>query len=251
MNLPINKVIHGNCIEVMRQWSDECIDFILTDPPWMISSEVVIHRSMNPMKYRAKTSIRLDFGEWDHFEDKSKYWKFTERWLSESVRVLKYRGHLVTFFDQNKVSTLIDLAESLNLKVRQHLYWLKSNPVPRARKVDFMVALEHAIWFTKGTKAGATFNYHLGQRPNYVIAAIPNNPRLHPAQKPESVLEVWIKYLTEENDIVLDPMCGSGTTLVVAKKLGRNYIGIDISEEYCDMARRRLSEVPEKLSRWV
>ena len=51
--------------------------------------------------------------------------------------------------------------------------------------------------------------------------------------------------------VVLDPFCGSGTTLVVAKKLGRNYIGIDISEKYCDMARRRLSEVPEKLSRWM
>jgi len=223
---------------------------VLTDPPWMISSSVVIHRSMNPIKYRAKKSIVLDFGPWDHFESEEEYWRFTEGWLSECARVLKDRGHLITFFDLNKVTPLIEMARRHGLVMRQHLFWLKENPVPRARKVDFMVALEHACWFTKGSKSGATFHYELGQQANYVRAPLPNNPRYHPTQKPVQVLEVWIRYLSDPGDVVLDPMCGSGSTLVAARRTGRRFIGIEIYPRYCEIARRRVSETEAPLEAW-
>ena len=239
----LNQVICGDCREAMREWPNGCVDMVLTDPPWMISSKVIIHRSMNPIKYRAKKSIILDFGKWDHFEDEDEYRSFTKGWLTEATRVLKEGGHLITFFDQNKSSDLIKLAKSVGLTMRQHLYWLKSNPVPRARKVDFMVALEHAVWFTKGSKSGATFHYELGQQRNYVEAAIPQHPRFHPTQKPLNVLGVWIKYLSNQGDIILDPMCGSGSTLVAAKQLGRHFIGIDLNPTYVEMAKKRLGQV--------
>jgi DNA modification methylase len=242
MEIPVNQVILGDCREVMRGWPDGCVDMVLTDPPWMISSEVVIHRSMNPIKYRDRKSIVLDFGPWDHFQDEKEYWEFTRGWLAEAARVLKPRGHLITFFDLNKTTPLIEMAGGLGLQMRQHLFWLKENPVPRAGKVDFMVALEHACWFTKGTKSGATFHYELGQQPNYVEAPIPNNPRHHPTEKPVRVLEVWIRYLSNPGDIILDPMCGSGSTLVAAKRLGRRFIGIEKDPKYFEVARRRLAE---------
>jgi len=247
----LDRVMCGDCREVMRGWPDACVDLILTDPPWMISSEVIIHRSMNPIKYRAKTSIKLDFGSWDHFNNEDEYWDFTRSWLVESTRVLKEKGHLITFFDQNKTTPLIKLARRFGLMMRQHLYWLKTNPVPRARKVDFMVALEHAVWFTKGSKSKATFNYQLGQQRNYIEAAIPQHPRLHPTQKPVEVLEMWVRYLSNPNDTVLDPLCGSGSTLVAAKKLGRRFIGIDLNENYVEMAKRRLSQVERPLEAWA
>jgi DNA modification methylase len=243
MELPINQVLVGDCRQILKQFPDECIDMVLTDPPFMISSEVIIHRSMNPLKYKyTGKDIILDFGKWDHFENEEEYWKFTKEWFTETTRVLKHKGYLIVFFDQNKVTPLIEMARELGLMMRQHLYWLKSNPVPRARKVDFMIGLEHACWFTKGTKSGATFNYWLGQQPNYVEAPIPNNPRYHPTEKPVKVLEVWIKYLTNPNDIVLDPMCGSGSTLVACKRLGRRFIGIDIDPNYVEIARKRLEQ---------
>lgn len=78
--------------------------------------------------------------------------------------------------------------------MRQHLYWIRTNPVPRAGKVDFMNALEHACWFTKETRSGATFNYQLGQHSNYVMAPIPGGKQhIHPAQKPVDVLTSWIR----------------------------------------------------------
>jgi len=240
MELPINQVLVGDCRQILKQFPDECIDMVLTDPPFMISSEIVIHRNNN-YKYKGKDII-LDFGKWDHFENEEEYWKFTKEWLTEASRILKKSGHLITFFDMDKVTPLIEFAQTLNLERRQHLFYLKENPVPRVRKVDFMVALEHAIWFTKSPRSGSTFNYWLGQQPNYVKAPIPNNPRYHPTEKPVKVLEVWIKYLTNLNDIVLDPMCGSGSTLVACKRLGRRFIGIDIDSNYVEIARKRLEQ---------
>lgn len=118
------------------------------------------------------------------------------------------------------------------------MFWIKSNPVPRGRKVDFMKSVE---WFTK-VKQELSFG-----TTDYILASIPQNPRYHPTQKPEKPLTVWIDYLTNKGDIVLDPFAGSCTTAVVAKKLGRNYIMIEISPEYCEVGRRRLEKIPSPL----
>jgi DNA modification methylase len=69
--------------------------------------------------------------------------------------------------------------------------------------------------------------------------------RTHPTQKPEGLMEWCIEKASNPNDLIFDPFCGSGTTCVAAKRLGRRYIGIDISPEYCDIARKRL-EAEEK-----
>lgn len=224
------------------------VDMIFADPPWAVSREVTIHRSMNPGKYKGK-DISLDFGEWDHFEDEEAYWEFTRGWLEVTLKYLRPSGHFICFFDQNRVTPLIALLKGHRLAQRQFLYWLKLNPVPRARKVDFMIALEQAIWATKEPRSGATFSYTLGEHPNYVVAPIPGHslgpdgPRSHPTQKPVKVLEKWIAYLTKPGDTVLDPMMGSGATLVAAKRLGRRSIGVDISATYCDQAKRRIMAV--------
>ena len=251
----VNTIIVGNCLKIMPTLPDGCIDLIITDPPWCISKEVTIHRSMNPKKYKyVGKDISLDFGEWDHFKDEKTYWAFIEPWMKEQARLLREGGHLVTFFDQNRTSMLIALARELGLLMRQHLYWLKTNPVPRARKVDFMIALEQAVWFTKPPRNKATFNYWLGQQRNYVESCIPGHisradgERTHPTQKPTRVLGVWISYLSNPGDLVADFVCGSGSTLVAAARLKRNFFGCDICEEYVKSALRWLEKDKAQLS---
>jgi site-specific DNA-methyltransferase (adenine-specific) len=243
------KLYLGNGCD-MVEVKDCSVDMVLMDPPWMVSGEVTIHRSMNTKKhykYKGK-DISMNFGEWDWFDNDDEYWIFTYTWLVEATRCLKDKGHLVVFFDQNKVTKLIEYTKQLGFVMRQHIYWLKTNPVPRARKVDFMIALEQACWFTKGTKSGATFNYQLGQQRNYVEAPIPGHTtkldgcRIHPTQKPVKVLMTWIKYLTNAGDTVLDPMCGSASTLLAAKLLGRKSIGYEINKEYIKSAADRLRQ---------
>jgi len=230
-------LFHGDCFEILPE-IDDTVDLVLTDPPWNISREAVIHRVMNPKKYKyTGKDISLDFGEWDHFESEEAYLEFTRRWMEEAVRLLKPSGHLVSFFDQNLTTELIRIGRNLGLKMRQHLYWLKTNPVPRAKKVDFMVALEHACWFTKPPRKGATFNYQLGQQRNYVEAGIPTGKwRIHPTQKPLKVLKVWIEYLSNPGDLVLDPFAGSGATAVACEVLGRRWIAIEKEREYFEKA---------------
>jgi len=231
-------LICGDCLDILPCLPKESVDLVLTDPPWNVFSEVIIHRSMNPIKYRSKTSI----GPWDHFKDKNAYFEFTRTWLREVVRILKMKGHLVSFFDLNQSGYLIEFALELGLKFRQHVFWLKTNPVPCSPKLGFTVALEHACWFTKGTRSGSTFNYQLGQQLNYVRAAVPSSPRLHPTQKALKPLRTWIRYLTKPGDLVLDPFAGSGSTGIACILEGRNYILIEKNEKYARRAAKWLRE---------
>lgn len=247
-----HKIILGDCLKELKKIEEGSIDLIITDPPWFISQEIKIHRSMNPKKYKyVGKDISLDFGPWDHFESEEEYLKFTRKWFTECVRVLRDGGHLITFFDIMRITHLVNLAKELNCIPRQVLFWRKTNPVPRARCVDFMVSLEAAPWFTKKTKSRkvATFNYKLGQQRNYVDSAIPGHTtkedgkRIHPTQKPIKVIETWMKYLSNPGDIVLDLFAGSGPVGVAAEHLGRNSIQIEISPKYANLSYKRLKDV--------
>jgi len=225
----------GDALELMQK-NERIFDLILTDPPFFISTEIVITRSRH-QQYKGP-DIKLDFGRWDHFPDEASYWAFTREWVLRAVSCLRVGGHLVTFFPLNRAAHLIDFASSLDLRYRQPLFWLKSNPTPRARKVDFMLALEPALWFTKGDTSKATFNYQLGQQTNFVKSAVPHGAHRHPTEKPVAVLEVWIKYLSRENDWVLDPFAGSGSTGEACLRTQRNCVMFEIDERW----RRRIEE---------
>ena len=247
-------------MKILKEIPDNSIDIVLTDPPYMISSSLKIRRQRNPMKFNKKQykfkgkDIDYKFGDWDIFNTMTDYLQFTEVWFKESIRVLKKGGHIVSFFDKHKLSYLVHWADELNVKTRQCLFWIKSNPVPQARKVAFMSAVELCYWGTKETitRKFATFNYQLGQHPDYIITPICSGHErhqfgFHPTQKPEKVIAWIMSYLSNPNDIVLDPFLGSGTTAVVAKKLGRNYIGIELNAEYIDIANKRLANTPPPL----
>jgi len=96
-------------------------------------------------------------------------------------------------------------------------------------------------------EAKATFNYQLGQQRNYVEAPIPGHTtkedgeRIHPTQKPLKPIKVWILYLSNPGDLILDPFCGSGTVCLAAKMLNRHFIGIEKDEEYCKTAKERIA----------
>lgn len=240
------KLYLGDARHFMSLLSDESVDFILTDPPWMISQEVTIHRASN-LKYKGK-DISLHFGLWDdQWNDDWEYIAWCREWLAECVRVLKPCCHLVFFFDKKKVSYVWYYLEELGMKGRSPLFWLKTNPVPRGRKVDFMKSLEMALWFTKGAIKQERFNWKLGQQRDYVEASIPQNPRYHPAQKPLEVLGVWIRYLSKEGELILDPFCGSGSTLVAARKTGRRWVGCDIDKDFLEVAKRRIESTAVQL----
>jgi DNA modification methylase len=117
-----------------------------------------------------------------------------------------------------------------------------------ARKVSFMSAVNMIFWATKEDKSRkyAHFNYEEGFSPDYIMAPTPLGKEryeygFHPTQKPEKVVEWLLRYLSVRGETVLDPFMGSGTTLLVAGRMGRNAIGIEKSREFCEMAFKRVS----------
>jgi DNA modification methylase len=207
----------GDCLEILQNIPDNIIDMVFTDPPFMISQEIKICRQRNPKKYNTKRwkyqgkDIDLDFGQWDKFQNLEEYLAFTNNWLKECARVCRQGAHLIIFFDKYKISYLIEIAQKYNLKPRQPLFWLKTNPTPQARKVKFMTSLEMMMWFTKETNSrkSAIFNYSLGQHSEVFISPICQGYERymfgrHPTQKPLKILMPVLEYLTNKNDVILD-----------------------------------------------
>ena len=242
-----------NCLEGLKIIDDNSIDLILTDPPYMISKEATIRRSRNPLKYKyTGKDIKFNFGEWDLFDTEKEYFEFTEKWFKECSRILKPSGHIVCFFDKRKIGELVKIGEKYGINGRQPLFWIKKNPVPSARKVGFMNAIEMAYWGTKFAgedKIKATFNYKLGQHPEYLFCPItPTNRdrKRHPCEKHSKWIEWVIKYLSNEGDLILDCFAGSGVVGEVALKLNRKFILIEISKEYCDIIKKRIQPYLEQ-----
>ena len=234
------QVYQGDALK-LDQIKDSSIDMMLLDPPWDISHKMVINRKKNH-KYAANTNISADFGAWDsQWETKQDYLDWTKKWLIEHTRVARVGCHMIIFFDVLQIGKLIDMCKELGWLDRQILVFYKSNPAPSARKVKFQDSTEFAMWFTykdKSTKA-ATFNL-LGQHHNLVKAPVVHGKiRTHTTQKPEAVIDVWMRYLSKPGDLVLDSFSGSGTVAAVAQKLGRKCIAMDIDQKWAEATALR------------
>jgi DNA modification methylase len=246
----LNKVVQGDALELLKKLPDESVDMVFTDPPYFIQEQVVIHRSMNPKKYKYVGRDIVSGGwSWDNqWKSEEDYLMWTWEWYKEAVRCLRVGGHMVVFFDRLRQYWLWHFGERLNMKTRQPLYFILTNPVPRARKVDFMGAVYSIFWQTKGTysRKHAVFNYELGQHPNYIevpITPTPTDRPRHPTEKHEKVAEWLIKYLTKEGEVILDPFTGSGTIPYVAKNLRRNFIAFEIDQNWVVVAQKRIESI--------
>lgn len=251
----LDTVICGDCLKVLQDIPDNSIDFVFVDPPYNISQE---DKKIDRNKIRNKKVRRLmskrqnkvselsyDFGKWDNYNSVDEQLEFAEKWLKECYRVLKEdSGQIISFYSKSEISFLESIMTGIGFHVRQTLVWHKTNPVPQIFKVGYMSASEFMTWATMQKGAKHTFNSELGQIHSvFTYPLCQGRERTeHPTQKPLKLLEKIIIYHTKTNDIILDPMCGSGSVCVAAKELHRNYIGIELSEEYCKIAHNRLRQ---------
>lgn len=218
MNWPddyIDKVICGDCLEVMKGIPDGAVDLVLTDIPY---GEV----------NRPSGGLRnLDKGDAD-------YVRFDLSNLIVQLLILG-RGSFYVFCGSEQVSEIRRRFVESDLTTR-HGYWEKDNPSPQNGQHVYLSATENIIF---GKSAGATFNAHC-RKPIWHSPVVAN--QIHPTQKPLSIIKDMITVSSNPGDIILDPFAGSGTTLVAAKQLGRKYIGIEISPDYCKIAEDRLRQ---------
>lgn len=222
-------------MDVMAQMPDACVDLVLTDPPYNISKKgASISRGA---LFGQGGPIKLDFGDWDYHS------VVPADYIDEFVRLLGPNGVLVLFYDKLRLGGIgLYLEDKYGFQVRHIGSYVKKNPAPQARKVKWQNGVENFLVATKNKGAGHHFNYKLGQSPDYFIRSV-NYKHLHPAQKPLDLIEWIMSYWSFEGDLVFDPFLGSGTTAVAAKQLGRRCLGCDISQEYVDMANKRLARI--------
>ena len=150
---------------------------------------------------------------------------------------------MIVFMAIIKVETIIRLAEKHGFYYKTTGIWHKTNPMPRNMNLHFVNSTEAWIYFTYKTRTG-TFNNSGALIHDFIETSVtPNGERRygkHPTQKPESLIQHFVEILSNENEWVFDPFMGSGTTGVVAKRTGRNFIGVELNKDYFEIAKSRI-----------
>ena len=251
MNLNFkNKLVNGDSLKELKKIPDETFDLIFADPPYNLQLKNELTRPD-----RSKVSAVND--KWDQFENFKKYDDFTYSWLSECKRILKKDGAIWVIGSYHNIFRVGTAIQNLGFWVLNDVIWNKKNPMPNFRGTRFTNAHETLIWASKSEKSKYTFNYQslkclnddLQMRSNWELPICNGSERLkkngkkvHSTQKPEALLHRILLATSNKNDLILDPFLGSGTTATVAKKLGRNYYGIEKEKTYFKAAEQRLKK---------
>jgi site-specific DNA-methyltransferase (adenine-specific) len=210
--LPINQIICGDCLEVMKDWPDGCVDLVLTDPPYGIGEDGQKKRTN---KARPCYEVRRITPKYEN--------------IFQDNRIAKTYFELMFRLSQNQIIFGGNYYATFLPPSMGWIFWDKM-----FEKQDFS---DGELAFT--SFARALQKYRISSK----AGTRGGIDRVHPTQKPLQLMEWIVKDFSQPTHIICDPFCGSGTTCVAAKKLGRRYIGIDISPEYCDIARKRLEAV--------
>ncbi len=246
--LPLNQIVHGDCIEILKSLPGNSVDLIFADPPYNLQLQNDLYRP-NMTKVDA-----VDDG-WDKFDGFADYDTFTREWLSASQRVLKEIGTIWVIGSYHNIYRVGAIMQDLGFWILNDIVWTKNNPTPNFRGVRFTNAHETMIWAQKKKGARYTFNHQsmkalnddLQMRSDWYLPIVTGKQRLkangkkaHSTQKPEALLYRVIMASSNPGDVVLDPFFGTGTTGAVAKKLGRNWIGIERDRKYIRVAQKRI-----------
>ena len=243
-----NKIINGNSLQELKKIPDESFDLVFADPPYNLQLK-------NQLIRPDRSKVNAVNDKWDQFESFKVYDDFTINWLSQCRRVLKKNGSIWIIGSYHNIFRVGAKIQDLGFWILNDVIWDKNNPMPNFRGTRFTNAHETLIWASKDKNSKYTFNYQslkclnddLQIRSTWNLPICNGNERLkengkkvHSTQKPESLLHRILLASSNKNDLILDPFLGSGTTAVVAKKLGRIFYGIEKDKRYFDAANKRL-----------
>lgn len=232
---------NADCIDIMSKIKDDTVDLIFTDPPYNLGN-FMKERDTNLKKMRENFFGSagwddMDFDEWERSMDV---------FFKESERIIKKGGTMIVFMAIIKVESIIKIASKYGFYYKTTGIWHKTNPMPRNMNLHFVNSTEAWIYLTYKTRTG-TYNNEGKLHHDFIETSLTSKKERkygkHPTQKPEKLVYNLMKILSNEDDIVLDPFMGSGTTGVVSKQLNRKFIGIEINKEYFEMANNRIKEI--------
>jgi len=245
-----NKILNGDCIEELKKIPDKSFDLIFADPPYNLQIGKKLNRPDNSKVNGVKD-------KWDQFKNFEHYDIFCKEWLGECKRVLKDNGAIWIIGSYHNIFRMGYHLQNMGYWILNDVIWKKNNPMPNFRGTRFTNAHETLIWASKNKNSKYTFNYQslkclnddLQIRSDWTLPICNGSERIkkdgkkvHSTQKPESLLHRILLASTNKGDFVFDPFLGSGTTAAVAKKMGRNYFGIEKEKKYFKVAKQRLDK---------
>jgi modification methylase len=248
-----NRILIGDCIAEMAKLPAESVDLVFADPPYNLQLQ-------GDLKRPDDSRVDAVDDAWDKFSSFSAYDDFTRAWLIACRRVMKRNATLWVIGSYHNIFRVGAILQDVGFWILNDVVWRKSNPMPNFRGRRFTNAHETLIWAAREPDGrGYTFNYEalkagnddVQVRSDWTIALCTgeerlkgaNGKKLHPTQKPETLLARVILASSRPDDVVLDPFCGSGTTGAVAKRLGRRFIGIERERAYAAAAQTRIAAV--------
>jgi DNA modification methylase len=251
--MKLNRIILGDCVEELKKIPENSIDLIFADPPYYMQLKNALYRPNN-------TKVDCVDDEWDKFGSFSEYDDFCIAWLKECKRILKDTGSIWVIGSYHNIFRVGNIMLNLGFWILNDVTWYKNNPMPNFLGTRFTNATETLLWCSKGENLKKyTFNHKTMKKYNgdkqmtsvWQIGLCIGQERLkgeggkkaHSTQKPEELLKRVILSTTKQGDIVLDPFFGTGTTGAVAKKLKRNFIGIEKESEYITLAKKRIKSI--------
>ena len=222
------KVIQGDCINLMNKLPDNSIDLVVTDPPYDVHAG----------KGGGAFGNRSSFQEIDFMSN-----GFDKSILDELIRVMK-KVNIYIFCSQKQIPLLINYFSVENKCNWNLLTWHKTNPVP-ACKNKYLSDTEF-IFFAR-EKGVPILGEYKTKKTYYVTPLNTKEKKLynHPTVKPQEILENLVINSSNENDIVLDPFMGSGSTGVAAVNNNRRFIGFELNDDYIETAKERIENVKE------
>lgn len=246
-------LLKGDSFKLLKKIEPMSVDFIFADPPYFLSSGGISCSNGKP--------VSVNKGEWDHtktIEDRIRYHR---KWIALSRNVLKDDGTIMISSTLHSVYAIGVALELEGYSIINNIIWRKTNPAPNLACRCFTHSTETIIWARKQLglkkKGKHYFNYSLMKKINggkqmkdvweigdeiIDLSTASKSEKLygkHPTQKPIKLLERLILAATKEGDVILDPFNGSGTTGIVANKMNRKYIGIEIETEYLKLTKNR------------
>ena len=248
---PANCVLVGDCISEMAALPEASVDAVFADPPYNLQLEGELRRPNHSRVEGVEDA-------WDRFEDLAAYDRFTRDWLLAARRLLKPNGTLWVIGTYHNIFRVGTILQDIGHWILNDIVWRKTNPMPNFRGRRFANAHETLIWCARQRGARHRFNHwamkslndDLQMRSDWLLPICNGGERLkadgrkaHPTQKPEALLHRVLLASTAPGDVVLDPFFGTGTTGVVALKLGRRFLGIERDPAYAELARGRLEGV--------
>ena len=238
----------------LAEIEDNSIDAIFADPPYFLSN--------GGISVQSGKQVCVDKGDWDKGGTPEYIYEFNRQWLALCRTKLRDDGTIWISGTHHNIHVVMRCLQELGYKVLNTITWQKTDPPPNLSCRYFNFSTELIIWARKYEKKTHKFNYETmkllnGGRQMTDVWRIPavslweKQQGKHPTQKPLRLLYRIILASTDKSDTILDPFSGSGTTGIAANLLGRNYIGIEQDEKFCELSLLRRQAIDEENTRKI